>query len=151
MDGSAVDLLLEHELAAVESISQSHGWNLSRPLPRVMHLDLPAKGGQRFFLHADLEGYAASPPAWHWRDPDTGVLSLPARTPIGGNFFHGHGVICAPWNRLAYKVVDARGPHSDWTLATWKLNSKTGGTRTLSAMVLRIAHELAVNNLRRLG
>lgn len=151
MDGSAIDLLLDHELDSVESIANARSWNYSRPTPRVMHLDLPAKGGERFYLHVDLDGYATAPPAWHWRDPATGCLDLAAHTPIGGNFLHGNGVTCAPWNRLAYKDVDQRGPHSDWTLATWKLNSLTGGTRTLAAMVLRIAHELSVSYQRRLG
>lgn len=151
MDGSAVEVLLDHEMGAVESIANARGWNISRPTPQVMHLDLPAKGGERFYLHVNLEGYAATPPAWHWRDPATDTLDLPAQTPAGGNFLHGSGVICAPWNRLAYQQVDLRGPHSDWTLANWKLNSHTGGTRTLAAMALRVAHELSVSYQRRLG
>lgn len=151
MDGSAVELLLEHELEAVESIAKARGWTFSRVTPRAIHLDLPTRGGEWFYLHVDLEGYAIRPPAWHWRDPNTGALDLPAQTPVGGGFFHGNGVICAPWNRLAYGQVDSRGPHNDWTLSTWKLNTHTGGTRTLAAMMLRISHELTVNYQRRLG
>lgn len=151
MDGSALDLVLEDELTALESIATARGWNLTRPQPRMFHLDMPAKGGDRLYLHADVTDYPPKPPAWHWRDPATGTLDPLKHTPKGGAFFHGSGVICAPWNRLAYKDVDSRGPHSDWALAGWQLNPLTGGTRTLAAMALRIAHELEVNFSGRMG
>src|SRR3546814_9519987 len=90
---------------------------------------MPAKDGSRFTTLAKCDGFAARPPAWHWYNPETKAVDAPRDTPLGGSFFHSAGVICAPWNRLAYKGVDARGPHDNWTIGNWMTIPETGGTR----------------------
>lgn len=86
--------------------------------------------------------YSAEPPAWHWYNADTKQIDQLRDTPKEVGFFHGSGVICAPWNRLAYKSVDSRGPHDDWQIGDWRSNPQTGGCKTLGAMAQRIALEL---------
>src|SRR5205809_818636 len=49
------------------------------------------------------EGYRAVPPQWRFVRPgsdEPGNQWFPA--PIGSSIFHPSGVLCAPWNRLAY-------------------------------------------------
>ena len=139
---TAAELSLAEELDPLQEIASSKGWKLEKRDAVSFVLGLPARDETWFWLLCRCETYPALPPAWHWYDPETGAVDRPQDTPKGGGFFHGSGVICAPWNLLAYKSQDPRGPHSDWTVGNWRANPKTGGCRTLPAMVLRIAVEL---------
>ena len=111
-------------------------------------LILPAKDGSSIQSIAECSDYPVLPPAWHFRNPESGALDQPRDTPRGGSFFHSSGVICAPWDRLAYRP---QGPHGDWQISDWRSNPKAGGTRTLCAMALRIAVELRGQYEGRLG
>ncbi len=76
---------------------------------------------ERYVVQAVLEDYDVFPPAWRFLDPRTdGVIGQAAcPRPVGTSILHGNGVICAPWNRLAYQVEG--GPHGDWGPTTgWK-------------------------------
>lgn len=144
-------LAVDAELADLEANAKQQGWLYARTGDAEFTLGVPARDGT--WLHAKtlIDNYARIPPAWHWLDPQTGALDDPVHTPVGGNFFHGNGVICAPWNRLAYRCIDARGPHEDWSIeGDWKSNSHTSGTTTLSAMAQRIALEALTKYERRL-
>jgi hypothetical protein len=74
--------------------------------------------GDLFYLRGRFDDYREIPPAWAftdfgWRaDPQHAVFPKPISSPYGSSVFHTQPVICAPFNRLAYKVHD--GPHSDW-------------------------------------
>jgi hypothetical protein len=129
-------------MEALEQNALLHAWTFERLDAAGFVLGLRAKDGSQFTLQVRCEGYPTTPPAWHWYNPNTKAIDAAADTPLGGNFFHGAGVICAPWNRLAYKAVDARGPHDNWVLGNWMSIPETGGTRTLAAMGERIAFEL---------
>ena len=76
---------------------------------------------EKFYLQGTFEDYRAHPPVWEWYDeswssteglylsPHSGV------SPLGSSMFirhSGKGLICAPFNRLAYGVHN--GPHSNW-------------------------------------
>jgi hypothetical protein len=135
---SVSDVLLDEELRHLRDICRGRGWNLETPLV----LSLPSKSHGLFHLRIDLSDYPTQPPAFHWTDAEKSRLNDPLDTPTGGGYFHSSGRICAPWNRLAYQSVDAKGPHGDWHLAGWKANPLTGLTDTLPAMVLRVHHEL---------
>ena len=68
-----------------------------------------------FYLIGKFDSYRALPPEWkfgneNWKE-DEGV-NFPANAP--GAVFHGHKLICAPFNRLAYKDYNVKGPHGDW-------------------------------------
>lgn len=134
---TAAELTLGTELDAVRELLESRGWGLTSP---TFMLTLPAKDKSHIDFLVVCDRYPELPPAWHFRNPKTGLLDQPADTPVGGGFFHSSGVICAPWNRLAYT---APGPHPEWDIGNWRQNPKTGATTTIPAMVLRLAVELA--------
>jgi hypothetical protein len=136
---TAGELVFDEQFGHLREIAASQGWQLER----AFILGMKARDSSQFWLMADCTDYPALPPAWHWYNPTTRLLDQPVDTPKGGTFFHSSGCICAPWNRLAYKEVDPRGPHGNWDLANWMTNPKTGGCTTLSAMALRIQVELA--------
>lgn len=151
MDGGAnistvATLTVSEELAILERIAADRGWMLRRISDLRFHLGSPARDGSWFYLLVDCSDYPAIPPAWHWADASSDVLDQPKDIPQGSGFLHPNGVICAPWNRLAYKAVDSRGPHGEWLIGDWRNNSYTGKCKTLPAMALRIFVEL--NSLR---
>lgn len=135
-------LLVNVEFQALAENARLMGWSVERIDDVTFVLGIPAKDGGTYHLRVRCDSYPAVPPAWHWFNPATGNVDDRRDTPVGGAFFHNHGVICAPWNRLAYSTVDPRGPHSDWQIGVWQSNPYTKACRTLSAMALRIAHEL---------
>jgi len=139
---TVAQLSVDEELQSLVEIANRRGWTVDRIDSTSFVFGLPAKDGSSFWLLCRCNGYPGVPPAWHWYNPDTKAIDQGRDTPTGGGFFHSAGVICAPWNRLAYKSEDARGPHSDWTIGAWRSNEKTGGCKTLAAMALRIAFEL---------
>ena len=77
-------------------------------------------GGHQFFLQGQFDDYRALPPIWDWRDETwkrSSNLTLcpkPHDHPFGSTFIQHNnmGIICAPFNRLAYGTHD--GPHPDW-------------------------------------
>jgi len=139
---TATELLVEEECEALERNAFLLGWTFAKIDGENFVVGMKARDESAFFLWAQCDRYGAIPPAWHWYSPETKLRDQPKDTPEGGSFFHDHGVICAPWNRLAYKAVDQRGPHPEWELATWRTNPNTKGCKTLSAMAIRIFCEL---------
>jgi hypothetical protein len=135
-------LLMKAELDELKENASLMGWWIEQIDDLAFVLGLQAKDGVTYHLRVRCDGYPATPPAWHWFNPATGRIDDRRDTPRGGNFLHSNGVICAPWNRLAYATVDSRGPHRDWQIGAWQNNSYTRACRTLSAMALRIACEL---------
>jgi len=139
---TAAELSVAEELVPLREQANWLGWGLKELSPTTFLLGLPAKDRTWFYLHVDCDGYAVTPPAWRWCDADGVSQDMPQNTPSGTGFFHPNGVICAPWNRLAYTNLDSRGPHGDWTIGDWRSNSHTGGCKTLCAMALRLYVEL---------
>jgi hypothetical protein len=139
---TVAQLSVVEELEPLVQIGSRRGWTVQGMDATSFILGLPARDGSWFWLFCRCDAYPGLPPAWHWYDSDTKAVDQPRDTPTGGGFFHSSGVICAPWNRLAYVTVDPRGPHSDWVIGAWRSNEKTGGCKTLAAMALRIAVEL---------
>ena len=149
---TANQLCLEDQLEALRQNAELHDyWHFDRIDPITFVLTLPDKNGSTVALLVNCQDYPIMPPSWHWYNLETNEKDSPADTPIGGSFFHPHGVICAPWNRLAYSSEDSRGPHSNWIIPNWMTTHETGGTRTLAAMACRIAHELRTAYQRRMG
>jgi hypothetical protein len=141
---TATELVFAEQFGHLKQIAENRGWSLRETDGPGLILGMTARDGSRFSLKAICDRFQAVPPAWHWHDPESGELDRAANSPKGsGGFFHGAGVICAPWNRLAYKSIDARGPHENWEISNWMTNSDTGRCTTLSAMALRMAVELS--------
>jgi len=111
-------ILVESEARIVDTWAQRNGWTVNINLERLeITAEVPhPKDNDPLFLHGDLSGYRAIPPAWRFVDESGNVTkaAFPAAGPVNGksSIFHGNVVICAPFNRLAYKV--AGGPHEDW-------------------------------------
>lgn len=147
---TAGDLLYASEVDVLTSVAAARDWPLRTLSARSFLLGLQARDERWWYLLVDCEEYKATPPAWHYSTPEGTDLDSAKVTPKGkGGYFHGSGRICAPWNRLSYKVIDAAAPHGDWELANWLSNPKTGGCRTLLAMALRMHVEF--NSVRYLG
>lgn len=136
------ELLQQQELLDLEAICLGRNWAIARKSDNAFLLELPSARHGLFYLWCDIDGYPGTPPAWHWTDASGNRRDDNRDLPERGSFFHSNRVICAPWNRLAYKPIDSRGPHSDWDLLGWRTNSHTGACKTLSAMALRIYVEL---------
>jgi len=150
---TVAELTVAEELAAIREIAAKRAWPLKELDSLHFHLGMPASDQSWFYLLVDCDRYPAQPPAWHWCDTGGGRTDLPSDRPQGSGFLHPNGVICAPWNRLAYKSVDTRGPHQDWTIGDWQKNSHTGGCTTIAHMALRTFVELNSSRFgkRRLG
>lgn len=138
---TATDLIVEEELAELAANATEIGWSLTVLEGGAFVLGVAAKNGTKLFWRCETDRYPTFPPAWHWADATGDVIDVPSVTGVGGNFFHTSGVVCAPWNRLAYKAIDARGPHDDWTIGDWLTNTRTRQCTTLSAMATRLAVE----------
>lgn len=140
---TVTDLAFAEQFGDLREVAERRGWPLKPIDGPGFGLVLPARDGSQFSLKVLCDGYPGTPPAWWWCNPESGICDQPGDTPRGsGGYFHGSGRICAPWNRLAYKQVDAQGPHGDWQLSTWMTNPQTGSCTTLAAMALRMAVEL---------
>jgi hypothetical protein len=139
---TVAELTVAEEIVALKEVADGRGWPLNERDDLHFLLSLPASDETSFHLLVDCENYPVVPPAWHWCNQEGEQLDSRAHTPEGSGFLHSAGVVCAPWNRLAYKSVDQRGPHQDWAIGDWRNNSHTGGCKTLSSMALRIYVEL---------
>jgi len=104
---------------------------------------------ERFFLAGEFRGYKALPPAWEfydaeWKERALKQLYPAAAGPPGkGSIFHTKPVICAPFNRLAYK--EHGGPHEDWGGPAQWLNAGKDYVQahTISDMLAVVARDLA--------
>ena len=114
---------MEDESAALLRCASRWGWAIEIDVDDLVikfRMSHPADGTP-LVLDADLTSYRAIPPAWRFVD-DSGS-STPDSFPAPGekSIFHSNLVICAPWNRLAYKELG--GPHDgDWVGPTNWLN-----------------------------
>ncbi len=123
--------VLEAELATIEGTAARWGWRVETDLDLLLlrFTTTHPADGRPVHLRADLRDYKAVPPAWEFTLPDgtteQSAWPAPGQGP-GGSVFHTHPVICAPWNRLAYKELG--GVHDDWNGITNWLNV-SGHTR----------------------
>lgn len=139
---SLAEITVADELTHVRTVAEARDWYLNEMDSLHFLIGLPSADSRRFFLWVECENYPVVPPAWHWCDEKSENKDHPADTPRGSGFLHPSGVICAPWNRLAYRSVDPRGPHANWTIGDWRNNPENHNCRTLGAMALRLYVEL---------
>lgn len=139
---TVTELAISEQVRHVAEIAAQRAWHFEQVDEIRFYICLPARDGTHYGVLVECDRFLEQPPAFHWYNRETKQCDEPADTPCGSGYFYSSGRICAPWNRLAYKQIDPQGPHSDWQLANWRTNEKTGGTTTLAAMVLRIYIEL---------
>ena len=138
LPAQAAQAVVEAELPAVYSWAARHNWAI---LWRPDQLQLRAATyhnavGRLVEATAGCDSFRALPPVWRFVRPgsdDTGKAYYPAPGP--GSIFHGDGLICAPWSRLAYK--EHGGPHDNWSSASSWLNVHDNVTKahTLADML----------------
>lgn len=150
------------KVVVVEEMQAVLAWAARRPGwtaqfdDAALHLNVKtthAACGTDLWIQADLHGYRAVPPAWRFlhpngRDAVTGPFPRHGEHPwISGSIFHDNRVICAPWNRLAYKEENDNGPHDDWGGLTNWTNAAPGYTKadTLADMLDQIYQHLSVS------
>lgn len=135
-----------------------HGWDESALLFTVRLEGLADPSGHRepYLLTGLFDDYRAIPPAWRFVGPATGDdIGLPAfpapGSYPGGTVLHPNGLVCAPWNRLAYKTPEnPSGVHEDWgALTAWQSAGPTN-TRalTIPEMLGRLRLEVAMSTHR---
>ena len=141
---TVTDIVFAEQFGHLREVAENKRWALSRTDGPGFILALPARDESRFTLQVICSEFPTLPPIWNWYNPVTNACNEASDTPKGkGGYFHGSGKICAPWNRIAYKQVDAAGPHDDWELSTWMSNPNTNGCTTLTSMAVRMAVELS--------
>jgi hypothetical protein len=127
---------LEIEFPAIMVWADRAGWRAEvEPASRlVTACTVHPKDGTALRAQADCTGYPSVAPAWRFLDhagqSPKSAYPAPGQQPgINGSVFHGNGLVCAPWNRLAYK--DLGGVHDDWgALPGWK-TAAPGYTRLI--------------------
>lgn len=119
----AADDELPAAVAWAEVHALEHSWNESE-----LTFELRLTGGgdpntaEAYLLQGGFDDYRVLPPAWRFLDPrDAADIGPPAYPQAGafpgGSVLQTTGMICAPWNRLAY----ASGPHPEWgDAAAWQ-------------------------------
>lgn len=111
--------ILDEELPPALAWAERIGWSASM-LEGSLEMDLRLshpRANTPLLLTADFSDYKAVPPAWTFRQPEDRLVStarFPAAGsgPYGASIFHSTPAICAPFNRLAFKVNG--GPHGNW-------------------------------------
>lgn len=113
--------LVEHEMSAAYAWAERHGikihWDSTTLNLRVWLVQ--PETSEQFFLLGSFDGYREIPPAWIFSDSSWSQSNVKRNYPspsipglCGSSIFHSSGLICAPFNRLAYAAH--RGPHADW-------------------------------------
>ena len=123
------DVAIESELPAAIAWAERHeiAMDISLLSERTIRfVFVQTYTDEEFYLQGRFNDYRALPPVWEWRDKSWSIsneLNLspnPIDNPFGSMFINHNqkGIICAPFNRLAYGVHD--GPHNDWgNAAQW--------------------------------
>lgn len=135
-----------------------HGWDEGALIFTVRLEGQPdqSDGREPYLLTGLFDDYRVIPPAWRFLDPrtgmDVGLPAFPAAGPFpGGSVLHPSGVICAPWNRLAFKTTEnPSGVHEDWgALSAWESAAPTHTqARTIPEMLGRLRLEVATSRQR---
>lgn len=113
-------LEIEEEIRAAEAWAKRHEipfeWIEERLELQVVFTQ--PVSNDLYYLQGLFDDYREIPPRWIFTDSSWSdqvkKQNFPKgeSTPFGSSIFHSNGVICAPFNRLAYN--DYNGPHSDW-------------------------------------
>ena len=124
LPSAVTDAAIENELPGALAWAQRRRIALDTRLLReriIRAVLVQQDEGEKFYLQGSFDDYKELPPIWDWCDEswsNTGALHLSPRvdnSPFGSSMFIQHnsrGIICAPFNRLAYATHD--GPHSNW-------------------------------------
>jgi hypothetical protein len=153
--------VVEAEFGPLAACAARRGWAVSwdpTTLSVLADGPHPAPGvSAHIHLHADVKGYRGLPPTWTFQLPPARDAEEKSRRAeekvkapfpkgaavphVGSSIFHPHGIICAPFNLLAYHPHG--GPHTDWNAATWLDVRGNVRATTLAEMLAQILLHLA--------
>lgn len=141
---SQSELIVEKELQSLKRYAENKGFEIvTLNSLAFVAKNLPAKGGDRYSLTVECDDYPIKPPIFRWCNAETLELESTTDVPKGnGGYFHSSKTPCAPWNRNSYKQFQGNAPHSDWEMAGWQNNPKTGQCITIPRMILKMCAEL---------
>lgn len=132
-----------------------HAWDEGSLTLRVRLEGQASDTGHReaYLVTGTFDDYPVLPPTWRFLDPrtgeDVGKSGFPAAGAFpGGSVLHPSGIICAPWNRLAFKTAEnPTGVHDNWgDLAGWeKLEPTYTQARTIPDVLARLRSEVALS------
>lgn len=114
-------ITVEDEMSGAQAWAQRHGVPLvwDPDILEVRATLIQPESAAAFYLRGRFDDYREIAPAWTFTDaewaaePQRQFFPRPAPLPTGGSsMFHTQPVICAPFNRLAYKQHN--GPHDNW-------------------------------------
>ena len=122
---SETRIIIEPEIRGAQAWAERHGI-ISTWIADALELRttlVQPEGSTRFYLRGRFDNYRAVAPEWTFTDATWATLGKlsdfpkpitqpPPRTASIFLDFQNKGVICAPFNRLAYASVS--GPHQDW-------------------------------------
>lgn len=150
------NLMAEEEIPGALRWASYHGlkhsWNQDALFLMVRLQGLVDEDGHReeYLLSGVFDDYRVIPPAWRFLDPrnsaDVGKAAFPTPGTFGpGSILHTNGVICAPWNRLAYATET--GLHNNWTdLTKWEtLEPNRTHAKSIPDMLARIRAEVGLS------
>ena len=127
-------------------------WGLDLRYDRVaLTASLPLSGPsvtdgcpeEPYLIIASFDDYRLLPPVWQFVDPKTGrEVGLPAYPrPVGPSVFHGNGLVCAHWSRMAYQ--EEGGPHANWGgVRNWQNPVEGSVALTIPDMLDRLIREV---------
>jgi len=116
----AVRAVVEKELDAAWGWAARHDWTLQWDSEHLMlrGATYHPRVKQLIEVTADADGYRAVPPAWRFVRPGSDDLGPEWFPQLTLNVMcDGSPVLCAPWNRLAYR--ENGGPHENWSGGSW--------------------------------
>ncbi len=129
---------VEEELQGVQGYAHRHGWTVDwdELQLRLVLTGQHPNDRKAIRVVADVEGYRCVPPVWTFENPvgqDGARRFFPRPGQISNgrsSVFHGSGLICATFDRLAYKSCG--GPHGNWGgPERWLEINRTGEVRAL--------------------
>jgi hypothetical protein len=144
LPAAMVQVSVEEELDAARAWAARHNWTLiwvpDELLLRASTYHAPVR--HLVEVTARCESYRALPPLWSFVQPGTDNSEKKWYPTAGENsIFHSNGLICAPWNRLAYS--DHGGPHNDWSgPAAWLQVRNVSVCHSIPDMLASIDHHL---------
>lgn len=99
-----------------------------------------------FIISFRCDNYREWPPLIDFIDPLSNQEGVKNAYPLSSDgFFHPNVLICHPCSRKAYG--DLKGPHADWGLAAWEINSKTGALKNIWAILLAIYERISQSEI----
>jgi hypothetical protein len=110
--------VVEHQLEGAQAWAERRGFEANWD-PDSLELRVTftqPETGREFYLRGRFDGYPALPPEWTFCDEDWESCGektvFPSRPNEGNTMIHGQGILCAHFNRLAFR--EHGGPHGDW-------------------------------------